>query len=148
MLINLVLNHSVLVERDENDKITYNASSPDELALVNGAYHLGASFEGIDDDNKIKFGYLGESMSYELLNVIEFDSTRKKMTVVVRDSESNEIKVLCKGADSVLLPLLKDNDSKKVRELVDATYRHMETFAKEGLRTLLFVEKTISEEDY
>ena len=38
---------------------------------------------------------------YKLLNLIEFDSTRKRMTVVVRNEESR-ILVICKGADSII----------------------------------------------
>ena len=38
---------------------------------------------------------------YKLLNLIEFDSTRKRMTVVVRTPE-NKILVICKGADSII----------------------------------------------
>lgn len=65
------------------------------------------------------------------------------MTVVVR-TPSNTIKVLSKGADSVLLPLLKEADS----DLKDMTLKHLQTFAQDGLRTLLLVEKTISEKEY
>ena len=43
----------------------------------------------------------GGERSYRLLNVIEFDSTRKRMTVVVRTPEG-KILVICKGADSII----------------------------------------------
>ena len=52
MLTNLALNHSVLVSV-KNGEINYNASSPDELALVNGARFLGVTFECRDEDNNI-----------------------------------------------------------------------------------------------
>jgi magnesium-transporting ATPase (P-type) len=55
---------------------------------------------------------------------------------------------MCKGADSVLLPLLKDKDNPKVKALVQQTFHFMDDYAKDGLRTLLFVEKMISEEEY
>lgn len=55
---------------------------------------------------------------------------------------------MCKGADSVLLPLLKDRTEQRVRENVTATFGFMEEFASNGLRTLLFVEKQISAADY
>ena len=35
---------------------------------------------------------------YKLLNLLEFNSTRKRMSVVVRD-EDGQIYVFCKGAD-------------------------------------------------
>jgi len=44
---------------------------------------------------------------FELLNLIEYNSDRKRMTVIVK-APNGEIKVLCKGADSVLTPLLSD----------------------------------------
>lgn len=52
MLTNLALNHSVLVSV-KNGELHYNASSPDELALVNGARFLGVTFECRDEDNNI-----------------------------------------------------------------------------------------------
>jgi magnesium-transporting ATPase (P-type) len=80
--------------------------------------------------------------------VLGFDSTRKRMTVIVRNTNDNLIYVMCKGADSVLLPLLKDKDNPKVKALVQQTFHFMDDYAKDGLRTLLFVEKMISEEEY
>jgi magnesium-transporting ATPase (P-type) len=64
------------------------------------------------------------------------------MTVVVKDPKG-VIKVLCKGADSILFPLL----GKRTRESMEIeaqTNHFLEDYAKEGLRTLLLVEKTMS----
>lgn len=83
----------------------------------------------------------GETEKYELLNVIEFDSTRKRMTVIVRMPDG-KIKVLCKGADSIIEKRLKDKSSLKNTE------DHLEEYASEGLRTLLLAEKEISDEEY
>lgn len=61
------------------------------------------------------------------------------MTVVVKDSKGT-IKVLCKGADSILFPLLaKRNKENLANEHI--TNQFLEEYAKEGLRTLLLVEK-------
>lgn len=38
---------------------------------------------------------------YKLLNVLDFNSTRKRMSVIVEDSEQR-IFLLCKGADNVI----------------------------------------------
>lgn len=80
--------------------------------------------------------------------MLAFDSTRKRMTVIVRNTNDNLIYVMCKGADSVLLPLLKDKENPRVKALVKQTFKFMDDYAKDGLRTLLFVEKIISEEEY
>ncbi len=98
------------VDYQQASAIAYNASSPDELALVNGARFLGVTYTGRDDaDNSVfKVDFKGETRSYELLNTIEFSSARKRMTSVFKDKATGEILVMCKGADSVLLPLIKN----------------------------------------
>ena len=47
----------------------------------------------------------GQEREYELLNVIEFTSTRKRMTVLVRDPEG-QIRLYCKGADTMIMERL------------------------------------------
>lgn len=91
-------------------QIQYNASSPDELALVNGARFLGVTYLGRDEYNnqQFKVNFKGTVRTYELLCQIEFSSARKRMTSVFRDPENGRIIVMCKGADSVLLPLIRD----------------------------------------
>jgi phospholipid-transporting ATPase len=42
-----------IIPQEKEGKIFYNASSPDELALVNGARHMGAGFQSRDSDNLI-----------------------------------------------------------------------------------------------
>jgi len=86
----------------------YNASSPDELALVNGARHLGFAFLNRDDEGNMVCEAWGEEIRYKLLNVIEFDSTRKRMSVIVRTPDGR-ILVICKGADSIIEKRLKAN---------------------------------------
>ena len=64
------------------------------------------------------------------------------MSVIVRNPDGR-ILVMCKGADSIILPLLhKDSQN------VDKTIHSLEIFSKEGLRTLLVAEKEISEFEY
>lgn len=81
----------------------YNASSPDELALVNGMRHLGFSFKERDQEDNIVIEHLrtNQVSLYKLLNVFEFNSDRKRMSVVVRTPD-NKIMLVCKGADSII----------------------------------------------
>lgn len=62
----------------------YNASSPDELALVNAARHWGFRFLDRNEDNDMIFDMFGEEKKYRLMNVIEFNSDRKRMSVIVK----------------------------------------------------------------
>ena len=43
----------------------------------------------------------GRVEKYEILNVLEFNSTRKRMSVVVRTPEG-KLLIYCKGADNVI----------------------------------------------
>ena len=144
-LIHLAICHTVIIDKhmvNEEEKITFNASSPDELALVNAARKFGYFFWKRDENNNIIITLKsGKYLKYHLLNVIEFDSTRKRMSVVIRWPD-NSIKVLCKGADSVIYERLKS------RHYVKFTEQWLENFAKEGLRTLLLAEKEITDEEY
>jgi len=100
-IFNLALCHSVIAE-STNNKISYTASSPDELALVNVAKYFGVEFMERNDDNSILIKYRNNTFRYKLLNIFEFNSDRKRMSVVIRD-ENNKIKLICKGADTVIL---------------------------------------------
>lgn len=46
-MLHLAICHSIIIEK-KNDKLTYNASSPDELALVNAAKFCGFEYLGTD----------------------------------------------------------------------------------------------------
>ncbi len=72
------------------------------MALVNAAKYFGINFIGRDEKNNMVVRMFQEEKKFELLNVIEFSSQRKRMTVIVRTPE-NKILVMCKGADSVLV---------------------------------------------
>ena len=109
----LGLCHTVITESKTNKSgdqfIQYNASSPDELALVNGARHLGFFFKERDMDNNMVCETWDGVKKYKLLNLLEFDSTRKRMTVVIRTPQ-NKVLVICKGADSIIEKRLKQGE--------------------------------------
>ena len=140
----LAVCHTVIAE-NKKGQVVYNASSPDELALVNAAKYFGYEFLGRDKDDNMLLQVEGEATprKYELLNVIEFTSARKRMTIIVR-TEDNKIKVMCKGADTMILARLNNAN----KQLVEQTQSYLEAFSKEGLRTLVLAEKDVSEEVY
>jgi magnesium-transporting ATPase (P-type) len=55
--------------------------------------------------------------------------------------------VLCKGADSILQPLLNKNNKDNI-EIERMTNQFLEDYATDGLRTLLLVEKVITQQEY
>jgi magnesium-transporting ATPase (P-type) len=146
-LINLAVCHTIVTSKDPKDesKNILNSSSPDELALINGAKYYGIEFEERTGDGAIIVKQNGIVKKYRLLNVIEFTSERKRMTVVVRTPE-NKIKVICKGADAVLAPLLAENQRNS--NILPKTIDHLYDYATIGLRTLMICEKQIEERVY
>lgn len=136
--------HTIIVE-EKNGAMFYNASSPDELALTNAARHFGITFKERDEDSNVvvhnKFSK--EDQEYELLHVIEFTSTRKRMSVVVRSPEG-KVLVMTKGADSIILPRLRKGQD----ELIAKTSEFLSGYAQDGLRTLIVAEREVDEKYY
>lgn len=64
--------------------------------------------------------HAGQSREYEILNICEFNSTRKRMSSIVRTPEG-KIKIYCKGADTVILERLAENNP-----YTEATLSHLE----------------------
>uniref|UniRef100_A0A3P8UR41 Phospholipid-transporting ATPase n=1 Tax=Cynoglossus semilaevis TaxID=244447 RepID=A0A3P8UR41_CYNSE len=129
--------HTAVPERTEG-KISYQAASPDEGALVRAARNLGFVFSGRTPDSV----FLGTEEKYRLLHVLEFTSVRKRMSVIMR-TPSGKIRLYCKGADTVIYDRLADSSRYK-----EITLKHLEQFATEGLRTLCFAVADISESSY
>ncbi|KAK3813393.1 MAG: hypothetical protein J3Q66DRAFT_348220 [Benniella sp.] len=139
--------HTVLTERDMNVdpyKIEYKAQSPDEAALVSTARDVGFVF--LEKNGPLMhLEIMGQPRTYKVLNILEFNSNRKRMSIILRPPEGG-IVLVCKGADSVIYERLDDaEEQSKLREdtLVD-----LERFANEGLRTLCLAYRKISEEEY
>lgn len=123
-------------------EILYHAASPDERALVDGAKKFGFIFHTRTPEF-VEFDALNNTERYEILNVLEFTSTRKRMSVIARNSRG-EIKLYCKGADTVIFERLAPNG----QIFKDVTLKHLEDFANEGLRTLCLAVVDIPEDVY
>ncbi|AMD21208.1 HEL072Wp [Eremothecium sinecaudum] len=136
--------HTVIPEFQDDGSIKYQAASPDEGALVQGAADLGFKFI-IRRPNSVTI--LNEDSNtehvYELLNICEFNSTRKRMSAIFRFPD-NSIKLFCKGADTVIVERLDE----AYNPYVEATLRNLEDYAAEGLRTLCIATRNITEQEY
>uniref|UniRef100_A0A8C1W3Q0 Phospholipid-transporting ATPase n=1 Tax=Cyprinus carpio TaxID=7962 RepID=A0A8C1W3Q0_CYPCA len=132
--------HTVVPEREGN-QIIFQASSPDEGALVKGAKSLGFVFTARTPHSVI-IEARGKEQTYELLNVLEFSSNRKRMSVIVR-TPTGKLRLYCKGADNVIFERL--NEASQYKNL---TVAHLEQFATEGLRTLCFAYVDLEEGAY
>ncbi|KAF2100737.1 putative phospholipid-transporting ATPase [Rhizodiscina lignyota] len=134
--------HTVIPERNEkSSKIKYQAASPDEGALVEGAVMLDYRFIA-RKPRSVTIDVLGQQFEFELLAVNEFNSTRKRMSTIFRCPDG-KIRCYCKGADTVILERLhKDNP------YVETTLQHLEEYAAEGLRTLCLAMREVPEQEF
>ncbi|TRY92634.1 hypothetical protein DNTS_007692 [Danionella cerebrum] len=94
-----------------------------------------------DEDSHMEILNREDEMErFELLEVLNFDSVRRRMSVVVRSS-SGEFFLFCKGADSSIFPRVVSGKVEQVRARVEHN-------AVEGLRTLCVAYKKLSQEEY
>ncbi|EHK97677.1 putative Phospholipid-transporting ATPase DNF1 [Glarea lozoyensis 74030] len=144
-MLALALCHTVISETVPGDppKIEFKAQSPDEAALVSTARDVGYTVLGNSEDG-IRLNVQGQERSYKVLNTLEFNSTRKRMSAIIRMPD-NKIILFCKGADSMIYSRLKPNEQGPLRK---ATAEHLEMFAREGLRTLCIAQKELNEQEY
>ncbi|XP_024909921.1 probable phospholipid-transporting ATPase VA [Cynoglossus semilaevis] len=137
----------------EGAKLRYEAESPDEAALVYAARAYKCSLVGrLPDQVTVELPQLGK-LSFELLHTLGFDSTRKRMSVVVRHPLTDEITVYTKGADSVIMDLIRTEDTgtstgKRRKKILFRTQNFLNLYAADGLRTLCIAKKTLNKEEY
>ncbi|KAF3431702.1 hypothetical protein FNV43_RR26434 [Rhamnella rubrinervis] len=147
----LAICHTAIPDNDideDTGKVSYEAESPDEAAFVIAARELGFEFykrtqtsislHEFDPVSRMKV-----ERSYKLLNVLEFNSSRKRMSVIVRNEEGKII-LFSKGADSVMFERLAENG----RGFEAATQEHVNEYADAGLRTLIIAYRELGEEEY
>ena len=157
--------HSILPQypHGEDGPCVYNASSPDEKALVLFAKNLHYFFhkahvqileaDGVNqkiDGHRFYVNIFGEEHEFDIYNMLEFTSKRKRMSVIVR--KEGKIKLYCKGADNVIYERLHSGYKPEgapvlITEWGDAL-DSLEVFAADGLRTLVCGYKEIETEYY
>ncbi|OVA11949.1 Cation-transporting P-type ATPase [Macleaya cordata] len=146
----LAICHTVLPEGDESpEKIRYQAASPDEAALVTASKNFGFFFYRrtpttimVRESHVEKMGNI-QDVPYEILNVLEFNSTRKRQSVICRYPDGRLV-LYCKGADTVIYERLADGNN----DIRNTTREHLEQFGSAGLRTLCLAYRGISSELY
>ncbi|ROW16574.1 hypothetical protein VPNG_01460 [Cytospora leucostoma] len=107
-ILAMALCHTCLPEY-VNGEIEYQASSPDELALVRAAKELGFTMVQRSSQQitlKVCNGDSESTRVYQILDSIEFSSNRKRMSIILRCPDER-IWLISKGADSTILPRLK-----------------------------------------
>ncbi|KAJ2723553.1 hypothetical protein GGI07_002591 [Coemansia sp. Benny D115] len=149
-------------QNQDMSKLAYSAESPDEGALVRAAKNFGYTFLG-RVKNTIYLDVRGQRTQYEVLDTIDFNSTRKRMTSILRrPAPYNDIILFSKGADNVMIErLLKLPSSSESpapfesrdelnfeRIMRERTFNQIDEFANAGLRTLMLCYRKLSENEW
>uniref|UniRef100_A0A8C7TDF0 Phospholipid-transporting ATPase n=1 Tax=Oncorhynchus mykiss TaxID=8022 RepID=A0A8C7TDF0_ONCMY len=135
------------------DELIYEAESPDEAALVHAARAYRCTLQGRSLERLlVELPGMG-SLAVRLLHILPFDSSRKRMSVVVRHPLTNQVVVYTKGADSVIMDLAEspkgaEQSDGRQGHIREQTQKHLDNYAREGLRTLCIAKKVLEEEEY
>uniref|UniRef100_UPI0037E7B370 phospholipid-transporting ATPase VD n=1 Tax=Semicossyphus pulcher TaxID=241346 RepID=UPI0037E7B370 len=138
---------------DSDDELLYEAESPDEAALVHAAQAYRCTLRGRSAESLlVDLPGIG-SLAVQLLHILPFDSNRKRMSVVIRHPLSGQVVVYTKGADSVIMDLTETpKGAEQAQEIYDhireQTQKHLDSYARDGLRTLCIAKKVLEEEEY
>ncbi|XP_052011219.1 probable phospholipid-transporting ATPase IIB isoform X5 [Apodemus sylvaticus] len=122
---------------DENR--TYQASSPDEVALVRWTESVGLTLVSRDLASMQLKTPSGQVLTYCILQMFPFTSESKRMGIIVRDESTAEITFYMKGADVAMSTIVQYNDWLE---------EECGNMAREGLRTLVVAKRTLTEEQY
>ncbi|TFK83591.1 aminophospholipid-transporting P-type ATPase [Polyporus arcularius HHB13444] len=139
VVLSLALCHNVTPVTNDDGTVTYQASSPDEVAIVKWTESVGLRLI-FRDRTRIELQTpTGSRISFDVLDIFPFTSESKRMGIVVRDSQSGEITFMQKGADVVMTKIVQRNDWLE---------EECANMAREGLRTLVMARRRFSEQAY
>ncbi|XP_029971750.1 probable phospholipid-transporting ATPase VB [Salarias fasciatus] len=132
--------------------LRYEAESPDEAALVYAAKAYGFVLLARTPNSVTVRLPSGDELVFEVLDTLTFDSNRKRMSVLVKHPVTKEYVLYTKGADYAIMELLgtpyAEHFKGKQKNVATDTQHHVDCYAKEGLRTLCFAKKIVSEKMY
>ncbi|KAK6453992.1 ATPase that leads to neomycin-resistant protein when overexpressed [Scheffersomyces xylosifermentans] len=141
LVTTLALCHNVTpTYEDEDDEIaglvTYQAASPDEIAIVKFTELVGLKLFKRDRHSiSLLHAATNQTFNYEILYNFPFSSETKRMGIIVKDIQKDELWFMQKGADTVMATIVNSND------WLDEETGNM---AREGLRTLVIGRKRLS----
>ncbi|PNF40229.1 putative phospholipid-transporting ATPase IIB [Cryptotermes secundus] len=123
----------------KKETCVYQASSPDEVALVKWTEEVGLALVRRDLSSMHLRTPAGMTHSYTIMQVFPFTSETKRMGIILKEEHTGEIVFYLKGADVVMSGIVQYNDWLE---------EECGNMAREGLRTLVVAKKTLTEEQY
>uniref|UniRef100_A0A8C2IM51 Phospholipid-transporting ATPase n=1 Tax=Cyprinus carpio TaxID=7962 RepID=A0A8C2IM51_CYPCA len=122
-----------------DDNRTYQASSPDEVALVRWTESVGLTLVNRDLTSLQLKTPAGHILTYYILQIFPFTSESKHMGIIIREEATGDITFYMKGADVAMASIVQYDDWLE---------EECGNMAREGLRTLVVAKKSLTEEQY
>lgn len=124
-----------------DEEISFQASSPDEIAFVKYADLYGFELTHRTENSIWVDLEKGTTEKYVILDIFPFSSTTKRMGIIVQHPNTGNITFFLKGAEDVM----KDKviQKHKLKALEDC-----EDLGRDGLRTLIFSQKSLTLQEY
>ena len=150
-LLNIVINHDVLIEKKtQKNDVIYQGISPDEITLVSAANELGYTFISRENNKIVIFIYDDENneekiREFDILQKFDFTSERQRSSIIVRDKLSSKIIMYIKGSDR---KIFIGRDKYSSDNIYEISQKHVDQFARQGLRTLCYSFKYLDEIEY
>ncbi|KAK0568602.1 putative aminophospholipid-translocase [Tilletia horrida] len=139
VVLALALCHNVTPIKNDDGSVTYQASSPDEVAIVRWTESVGLALIARDRTSMSLRATDGTILSFDILEVFPFTSESKRMGIVIRERSTGELMFYQKGADVVMARIVAQNDWLE---------EECGNMAREGLRTLVVARKRLTEQSY
>ncbi|KAK0538639.1 putative aminophospholipid-translocase [Tilletia horrida] len=139
VVLALALCHNVTPIKNDDGSVTYQASSPDEVAIVRWTESVGLALIARDRTSMSLRANDGTVLSFDILEVFPFTSESKRMGIVIRERSTGELMFYQKGADVVMARIVAQNDWLE---------EECGNMAREGLRTLVVARKRLTEQSY
>ncbi|XP_058721859.1 phospholipid-transporting ATPase 1-like [Vicia villosa] len=123
--------------------LDYQGESPDEQALAYAAAAYG--FMLIErTSGHIVIDIHGERLKFNVLGLHEFDSDRKRMSVILGYPD-NSVKLFVKGADTTMFSII---DKSYNMDLIKSTETHLHSYSSLGLRTLVIGMRELNTSEF
>ncbi|KAJ3205979.1 putative aminophospholipid-translocase [Entophlyctis luteolus] len=136
----LGLCHNVTPVYSDDGEVSYQASSPDEIAIVKWSRQVGLSLHRRTLTHiHLQLTCSQRGFSYQILHTFPFTSESKRMGIIVKDEVTDEVWFYVKGADGVMSALVRYNDWLE---------EECGNMAREGLRTLVVARRRLSQDEY
>ena len=120
----------------------YSGQNLDEITLIDMCHKTRFCQFIMRTQSKIRIEVRGINENYKILKRFEFDTERRRMSVVVQNMDTDKVYMFTKGADLSIVNILNEHG-----EFEESTIENLDSFAAEGLRTMMLAKRELTPEE-